>query len=65
MSSGTRVGPEALHKPFFTVYEGIIEEENNGHVVFTWNIHGSAGKWVGGGEGGGEALLVSPPHPFL
>jgi hypothetical protein len=31
-------------------HDGNIEKENNGYVVFKWDIHGSAGKWGGGGE---------------
>jgi hypothetical protein len=34
-------------------HEGSSEEENNGHVVFKCNIHGSAGKYrvvVRGGD---------------
>ncbi len=40
-----------MRSTLVTHHEGNTEEENNGYVVFKWNIHGSAGKW-GGGEGG-------------
>ncbi len=39
-------------------YEGNTEEENNGYVVFKWNIHSSTGKQDGGERGG-----VTPPVP--
>jgi hypothetical protein len=40
-------------------HEGNTKEENNSDVVFTRNIHGSAGK-----EGSGEGGAVAPPAPI-
>ncbi len=41
-------------------HEGNTEKENNGYVVFKWNVLGSAWKY-----GGGDALPYARPHPFL
>ncbi len=44
------------------VIKGNTEEENNGYVVFRWNIHGSDGK----GGGVGRRYSGRPqPNPFL
>jgi hypothetical protein len=53
-----------MASPFFLFYPGLVhqnserisEEKNNGYVVFTWNIHSTAGRE--------ESLLRPSPPPF-